>query len=334
MSEEQKLILDMLSEGKITVEEAQALLESIRREAPKSETRRDPVRESKSIIENIVESLRSGLSSLNLSFGDDRRIVLEEHHSGSFSSDMVELDLDVRNGSLRIEPSDDKNFHLEVIKKIVAGTREQAEELISGYKFAEYDGLRLKAGDTECRSLGNRVNVSLRLQLPAGHIYTGRVASKNGQIDINSIDAKGISVATVNGTVRMTKVTGSEVNVSTVNGSISLEGRLQHVEGRTTNGSISLVSMGEDSMINLKTVNGRIKVQLPHRDDIGFTVDARATSGNVRVEHGFLSDKFLTQRLGAGRKVEGATDNWDYAQHKISLYLRSVNGSISIQELE
>lgn len=334
MSEEQKLILDMLSEGKISVEEAQALLESIGSEAPKPQSRRDPVREPKSIIENIVESLRSGLSSLNVSFGDDRRIVLEEHHSGTFSSDMVELDLDVRNGSLRIEPSDDSNFHLEVTKKVIAGTREQAEELISGYKFAEYDGLRLKAGDTECRSLGNRVNVSMRLQLPAGHIYTGRVASKNGQIDINSIDVKGINIATVNGTVRATKVTGSEVTVGTVNGSIGLEGRLEHVEGRTTNGSISLVSMGEDSMINLKTVNGRIKVQLPHRDDIGFTVDARATSGNVRVEHGFLSDKFLTQRQGAGRKVEGSTDNWDYAQHKISLYLRSVNGSISIQELE
>ena len=104
MSEEQKLILDMLSEGKITVEEAQTLLESIRQEAPRSETRRDPVQEPKSIIENIVESLRSGLSSLNLNFGDDRRIVLEEHHSDTFSSDMVELDLDVRNGSLRIEP--------------------------------------------------------------------------------------------------------------------------------------------------------------------------------------------------------------------------------------
>ena len=270
---------------------------------------------------------------LNLSFGDDRRIVSEEHHSGSFSSDMVELDLDVRNGSLRIEPSDDKTFTWKSSRRLlpVPGAGRRTDFRI---QFVEYDGLRLKAGDTECRSLGNRVNVSLRLQLPAGHIYTGRVASKNGQIDINSIDAKGISVATVNGTVRMTKVTGSEVNVSTVNGSISLEGRLQHVEGRTTNGSISLVSMGEDSMINLKTVNGRIKVQLPHREDIGFTVDARATSGNVRVEHGFLSDKFLTQRLGAGRKVEGATDNWDYAQHKISLYLRSVNGSISIQELE
>ena len=136
------------------------------------------------------------------------------------------------------------------------------------------------------------------IYIPAG------LPAKTGKLTSTPIDAKGISVATVNGTVRMTKVTGSEVNVSTVNGSISLEGRLQHVEGRTTNGSISLVCMGEDSMINLKTVNGRIKVQLPHREDIGFTVDARSHF-EMCVEHGFLSDKFLTQRLGAGRKVEG-----------------------------
>jgi DUF4097 and DUF4098 domain-containing protein YvlB len=334
MSEEQKLVLDMLSEGKITVDEAQVLLESIGDKASKSEPSREWTQEPKSLIENIVETLRSGLSNFNFNFGDDSRIVLQEHHSGTFSSNLVELDLDVRNGSLCLEPSDDSSFHLEVTKRVSAGTREQAEELISGYKFAEYDGLGLKAGDTECRNLGNRINVSLRLQLPVGHMYTGGVVSRNGAIDISSIDAKGISISTINGAVRVTKVTGSEVSVSTVNGSINLEGSLEQVDGKTTNGSIKLINMGEDSKITLKTLNGRIKVLLPHREDIGFAVDARATSGNVRVEHGFLSDKFSILRQGAGRKIEGSTDNWDYAQHKISLYLRSVNGSIGIQELE
>ena len=231
-------------------------------------------------------------------------------------SRQVELDLDVRNGTLRVDPSEDGSFHLEVIKRVNAGTREQAEEIVSGYKFAEYDGQRLKAGDSECRNLGNRVNISLRLRLPAGHVYAGRVVSKNGAIDISAIDVNGINLSTVNGAVRASKVTGADVSASTVNG------------------SISLFNMTEDSRISLKTVNGRIKVQLPAREDIGFAVDARATSGNVRLEHSVLTDKFSVQRLGAGRKINGTTDNWDYAQHKISLYLRSVNGSIGIQELE
>lgn len=335
MSEEQKLILDMLSEGKISVEEAQKLLENLGGlQPPKAETRQEKRQQPKSIVENIVETLRSGLSNLNFSFGDASRIVLEESHTGNFSSRQVELDLDVRNGSLRLLPSEDGSFHLDVIKRVNAGTREQAEEIVAGYRFAEYDGQRLKAGDTECRNLGNRVNISLRLRLPAGHVYTGRVVSKNGAIDVSGIDVGEISLSTVNGAVHMAKVTGAEVAANTVNGSISLEGSLDQVEARTTNGSISLFNMGEDSKISLKTVNGRIKVQLPARGDIGYAVDARATSGTVRLEHSVLTDKFSVQRLGAGRKIEGSTTNWDYAQHKISLYLRSVNGSIGIQELE
>lgn len=334
MSEEQKLILDMLSEGKITVEEAQKLLENLGGQPPKAETPREKRQPPMSIMENIVETLRSGLANFSFGIGDVSRIVLEESHTGSFSSRQVELELDVRNGTLRVEPSEDGSFHLEVIKRVNAGTREQAEEIVSGYKFAEYDGQRLKAGDSECRNLGNRVNISLRLRLPVGHVYAGRVVSKNGAIDISAIDVNGINLSTVNGAVRASKVTGADVSASTVNGSISLEGGLEHVEARTTNGSISLFNMAEDSRISLKTVNGRIKVQLPAREDIGFAVDARATSGNVRLEHSVLTDKFSVQRLGAGRKIDGTTDNWDYAQHKISLYLRSVNGSIGIQELE
>ncbi|HBS93988.1 MAG TPA: hypothetical protein DEA85_08215 [Firmicutes bacterium] len=334
MSEEQKIILDMLSEGKITVEEAQKLLENLGGQPPKAETPLEKRQPPMSIMENIVETLRSGLANFSFGIGDVSRIVLEESHTGSFSSRQVELDLDVRNGTLRVEPSEDGSFHLEVIKRVNAGTREQAEEIVSGYKFADYDGQRLKAGDSECRNLGNRVNISLRLRLPAGHVYAGRVVSKNGAIDISAIDVNGINLSTVNGAVRASKVTGADVSASTVNGSISLEGGLEHVEARTTNGSISLFNMAEDSRISLKTVNGRIKVQLPAREDIGFAVDARATSGNVRLEHSVLTDKFSVQRLGAGRKIDGTTDNWDYAQHKISLYLRSVNGSIGIQELE
>lgn len=335
MSEEQKLILDMLSEGKISVEEAQKLLENVGgQHPPKAEAGQEKRQQPRSIVENFVETLRSGLSNLNFSFGDVSRIVLEESHTGSFSSRQVELDLDVRNGSLRLEPSDDGSFHLDVIKRVNAGTREQAEEIVTGYKFAEYDGQSLKAGDTECRNLGNRVNISLRLRLPAGHVYSGRVVSKNGAIDISGIDVNGISLSTVNGAVRAAKVNGAEVAAGTVNGSISLEGGLEQVEARTTNGSISLFNMAADSKVSLKTVNGRIKVQLPAREDIGFSVDARATSGTVRLEHSVLTDKFSVQRFGAGRKIEGTTANWDYAQHNISLYLRSVNGSIGIQELE
>lgn len=334
MSEEQRIILDMLSQGKITVEEAQKLLENLsQEEAPQPEQQRARREEPRSIVESIVDTLRSGFSGFNFGFSEGK-IVLEEQHTGRFGGNKVELDLDVRNGSIRVSPSEDQYFRLEIIKRVSAGTRERAEEMLSGYKFAEYHSQRLQAGDRECRNLGGRVSVSLRLWLPRGHVYSGRILSKNGTLEVNALDIDDLYLNTVNGALRVGKVNGGRLSGGTVNGSISIEGSLAEVEIKTTNGSINLLGMAEDSKISVKTVNGRISVQLPAREDIGYSVDARATSGRVQLEHDQLKSGFSSERVGAGRRIEGATDNWGRSSHRIGLYLRSVNGSISISELE
>lgn len=336
MSEEQRIILDMLNQGKISVEEAQRLLENLgERRPPTADGNRREMREPpKSIVENVIDSIRSGFSGFNFGFREASRISIEEYHSGQFSGNRVELDLDVRNGSIKISPSEDQFFHLEITKRVNAATRERAEELLAGCKFAEYYAQRLSAGDKDCRNLGGRVQVSLRLRLPQGHTYAGRIVSKNGAIEVNSIDIDDIFLNTVNGALRVGKVTGPKLVGSTVNGSIGIEGSFEEVEVKTTNGSISLVEIAEDSKITMKTVNGRISVQLPARGDIGYRVDARATSGSVRLEHDQLRNGFSSEKVGAGKKIEGTTANWDRCGHKIDMYLRSVNGSISISELE
>lgn len=335
MSEEQRIILDMLSEGKISVAEAQRLLENLgERKPPAPGDRRTRKEQPRSIVENVIDTIRSGFSGFNFGFREANRISIEEYHSGQFSGKRVELDLDLRNGGIKVSPSEDQFFHLEIIKRVNAATRERAEELLSGCKFAEYYAQRLSVGDKDCRSLGGRVQVSLRLRLPRGHTYSGRVVSKNGAVEVNSIDIDDIFLNTVNGALRVGRVTGTRLVGGTVNGSIGLEGSFDEVEAKTTNGSITLVEIAADSKITLKTVNGRISVQLPARDEIGYNVDARATSGSVRLEHEQLQSGFSSERVGAGRKIEGATANWSRSGHKIELYLRSVNGSISISELE
>ena len=336
MSEEQRLILNMLNEGKISVEEAQQLLENLSNSSSGGEagSKKHQQQPPRSIMDNIVETLRSGFNNLNIGFGEASRIILKETHSAKFSGHSVQLDLDVRNGSLRIQPSEDDYFHLEISKRVRAGTRQQAEDMIAGLQFVEFDSSSVRAGDWEARALKNRVNVSIRLRLPVDHIYSGSVVSKNGGIEISGVDVGKVEVKTVNGAVRVAKVTGTEVVAATVNGSISLEGSLDRIESKTTNGSTTVYSMAEHSKINVKTVNGRIQVQLPSRDSVGFNVDAKATSGGIRIEHGYLAERMNVNRMGAGCQVKGATANWDYATNKISLLLRSVNGSIGITALE
>ena len=125
MSEEQRIILDMLREGKITVDEAQRLLEALRDGQAKGSLgariglgRSEP----QSIVGEIVETIRSGLSNFSFSFSVTSGIVLEESHSGQFSTDRPRLELDVRNGSIGIDAWDEEEFRLEIVKKVIAGT--------------------------------------------------------------------------------------------------------------------------------------------------------------------------------------------------------------------
>jgi DUF4097 and DUF4098 domain-containing protein YvlB len=337
MSEEKKIVLDMLNQGKISVQEAQSLLEALAKSDPPRRPDFPPVPphpEPASLVGDIVETIRSGLSNINFSFGDANRIVFEERHSGRFTGEKVDLDLEARNGSIRVENWDQDDFRLEIVKRIKATTREQAEEMVSGYRFAEFDGNNLRAGDHECKSISNRVSVSVRLWLPRSHVYHGRAASKNGSVEVNGIDVSGFDVSTMNGSIKLSKVNGDQITAGTVNGSLRLEGGLGRVEGKTTNGSITLVNMAEESDSRLETVNGRIKVQLPVRHDIGISVDARTTSGGVRLEHPVLDTRFEERRVTGGRSVHANTANWKTAEHRIELHLRSVNGSIRIEELE
>jgi len=334
MSEEQKLILDMLSQGKISVDEAQNLLETVNKAKAEPQRPKSQESESKSIMDDIVETIRTGLSNINFSIGDSGRIVLEEQHSGRFSDEQAELELDVRNGSIRIEAWDEDEYSLIIVKKIRAATREQAEALISRYRFADFDGRLLRAGDHECRSLGSRVYVSLRLMLPRKNVYRGNVNSKNGSVEINGLDMSGIEVRTMNGSVKLNKVSGDKISARTVNGSLRLEGGLGQIEAKTTNGSITLLNIAEDSEARLETVNGRIAVHLPVRHDIGLAVNARTTSGSVRIEHPALETRFEEKRITGGRSVEASTENWKTSAHRTDLYLRSVNGSIQVKELE
>lgn len=337
MSEEQRIILDMLREGKITVDEAQRLLEALRDGQAGQPGRQEPRLgrgEPRSIVGEIVETIRSGLSNFSFSFGDTGRIVLEESHSGQFSTDRPRLELDVRNGSIGIDAWDEEEFRLEIVKKVIAGTREQAEAMVSGMRFADFDGHTLRAGDQESRNLGNRVSVSLRLLLPRARVYSGLAHSKNGSLDIGGIDMDEFDARTMSGSVRFSKTSGQAITVRTINGSLRLDGGLGRVDAKTTNGSITLVNIAEDSNMRLETVNGRIVVQLPMRDDIGIAVRARTTSGSVRLNHPGLETRYEERRMTGGRSVEAGTLNWQNAGHRIELNLRSVNGSIQINPLE
>jgi DUF4097 and DUF4098 domain-containing protein YvlB len=338
MSEEKKLILEMLREGKISAEEAQKLLEAVGSDESRAESRpRRPDRppESHSVVGDIFDTIRTSLSNLsfNFDFGDSNRISLEERFTGHFAEGPVELELHSRNGSIKIESWNEPSYQLDIVKRVRANTREEAEEIASAYQFAQASGSLLRAGDFEAKAGGNRISVSMLLRLPRKHGYHGLVKTMNGSIEAVGLDTGRLALSSMNGSIQLREVNADEISAQTVNGSLKLDGSLSSVQGSTTNGSVTLVNMAVSSLNKVETVNGRIQIQLPVRGDIGYSVDARTTAGSIRTDHPALS-VMRDERRTVGRRLEARSANWSSAHHLIELKLKSVNGSIKILELE
>lgn len=339
MSDEKKMILTMLSEGKISADEAQKLLEALQSDEPKVPPGRegaDADGASRSIMGGIMESIRTGLANVDLSFdigGDRNRILLEETHTGEFTQERVELDLRAKNGSIRVESWDRPGFQLNILKRIKAPTREQAEDLAAEYTYATIEENRIAAGDQEAKRAGNRIHVALRLRLPRSHTYFGTVKTMNGSIELNGLDLGELELGSMNGSVKVREVKGDDIRAKTVNGSLRIDGGLGKIHGTTTNGSIGLVNFAEDSSNQLETVNGRVEVKVPARSDVGINLRARTTSGSIRLSHSNV-EVVNKERGVAFRRLEGNSVYWKTAPHRVELDLRSVNGSIKIEDLE
>jgi len=311
---EKREILEQLSSGEITPQQAEEQLNNLRL--------------------SKKESFKSFCTDLCLNFGGDHnRIILEEVHTGVLSQGPAVLDLAAANGSIHVETWDSPDYCLTVKKRVKASSREEAEEIASKYSFTEINGNIIQAGEPQCKQ-NRKVSVSLHLQLPLGHGIEGKIKTANGSITVSRIENQNLDLSSANGSIRLEEIKGGPIKVKTVNGSIKILGEARAVDAGTTNGSITLLNIAEDSEARLETVNGRIAVHLPVRHDIGLAVNARTTSGSVRIEHPALETRFEEKRITGGRSVEASTENWKTSAHRTDLYLRSVNGSIQVKELE
>jgi hypothetical protein len=112
-------------------------------------------------------------------------------------------------------------------------------------------------------SRDNDVKVEFTVGIPAGAPFIGH--SVNGGIDARDLDAQA-SLHTVNGSINLT--TAGHADAKTVNGSITARlGRADWQDElllKTVNGSIELfLPAGADADLQAKTVNGKIKSELP-----------------------------------------------------------------------
>lgn len=209
------------------------------------------------------------------------------------------------NGSVRIEAWDRNEVRVEAVKKVKAGSRSKAEEVMD-------------AIDVVITRRGDHLEIDTRL--PRGgdggflDWLVGNHANANVSYKVTVPRDTDVEVDTVNGKVRVAGVSG-RVEASTTNGGIEMVDLRGSVSAGTTNGGIevalSRVDAGRD--MRFSTTNGGITLHLPR--DVRASIDADTTNGGIDLD-GIEADVHRRSRRsleadlnGGGAEIRLTTTN-------------------------
>ena len=358
MTEERRKVLDMLSEGKVTVEEAERLLEALQ-DTPHVETRKRRRRRRidapissipgvealqdtlEGLGEEIEKGLEKGLEGLEESLsGWSEREDSDRDEDGktSMRDDTFAVDANPRlvvrgfNGRIRVRAGESGSIRVRA--------RLKKPHEIEYSAVQEGDLVTIKAKPNRqfegfLHGL-SRQNAGANIEVTVPVTTSVDLATSNGPVELQETEGGG-TVQTKNGPIRVENFKGdlnattknAPITVKTLSGSaelyssnsrVSIEDAHGRFDARTTNGSIKLQgSIEPGNGSTLYTTNGNIKVALDAEPSLKLT--AATVNGRVRCEvPGFVASVEKRQIL-KGTVGEG----------KAELTAKTVNGSVTIQ---
>lgn len=323
MDEERTKILEMLSEGEITAEEAEQLLKALRGKQP-SQAEAQEIQGRGRWLDWIVS-----LFGAKAKYMEQLDWTLEGVGVSSIKAQTA-------NGSISLRGSDQDQVTVSAWKKIQAHTEAAAEE------FARQVQIHVERHGDEIRihkeypkpPIG--YSVSVRYEISSPRSVDANLRTSNGAIHIHQVDG-AVEAVTSNGAIELQGGTGN-VNLRTSNGAIQLQDAMGHIRVETSNGKIKAsVSQLEDGVfltsnglievkiregdapVTAKTSNGAIHLALPA--DFAGQLDARSTNGRVHSELPISATDGARNRL-VGQIGEGG---------ETVIKLRTLNGSIHLR---
>ena len=417
MNEERFLILKMVEEGKITAEEAVALLDALERESgvEKAAEFGEPAEQGGGISymeEKTAKDKRSTLERLRDAI-DQREdaefeIVLEEEarrfaknveaaaekfsrlieeriekevkpalanlptflaripvirewvgdfstvteeRQGTFLNDNIILELATDNGSIEVEGWPESHYHL-VLKKKVRG--KDAEAVLRAAEVVEVEEsgswLRIK-GRTEPNEA-----VHIKLSVPEDRFYElaastsngrikiaslknamGSITTSNGRVTIRDLQGTRLAARTSNGAIECGNINLQELILNTSNGRIRSDGFAQHLEARTSNGSIEVTprlgSALQEQSLDLHTANSGIRVNLPPALAGACWLDLSTGFGSMNVNVDDMLYHIKEDHVGS-KRIKGATRGYGNADARVRVVARSANGGITIDKAQ
>ena len=327
MTEDRRRVLDMLSEGKIAVEEAERLLKVLRGTRHKTREGSEASRAG-SASDNSADK---SFEAFEESYGE-----LDEQPKTSIRDDAFAVganpNLVVRgfNGRIRVHAGEPGSIRVRArLKHGVQYSAAQEGDLvkIEAKPDRQPEGFLHRLSR---QSAGANIEVvvpvatSVDLTTSNGPVElqgtenSGAVQTKNGPIRVEQFKGD-LNATSKNAPIIVKTFSGSAV-LATMNSRVSIEGAHGCFDARTTNGTIKFQGSFEPKSHNrLSTSNGNIKVALDADPSLELT--AATVNGRVRCEvPGFVAaiekrDK-LEGTVGAGEtELIAETKNGSIAIH-------------------
>lgn len=299
MEEERKKILNMVKEGKLTIEEALVLLDELGNQSEAAKKKEEALvnelstvvkadegkqeqtsanEKTQSTKDKIFEFIDTAIKKvkdidLDFNFGKSVDITHIFQQSDVY---LNEVDIDLANGSVKLLPWDQSNVRIECEAKVyrVDTPDEARENFLKDVNFS-IEGQKLRFITQQ-----KWMKIVASVYLPQKAYDNVRVRLFNGSIDSENLNAEKFRAKTANGKINMYGLTSRDVEVETANGKIEAQaGRIEEFDAETINGAITL--QGSIKKADIQSFNGDIECTFS--DDRCEYVEAKATTGAIKL---------------------------------------------------
>ncbi len=251
---------------------------------------------------------------------------------GAFDEQLKSIDIEATtsNGSITIEPWDGAGFRVEVRARVRNTTGDPAVAQARLEEAIDYEATpgRLRI---DCSGAKVVSGASLVIQLPRSFQYDLELESSNGKVEIGRLECGRVEVETSNGRISFDGQSADAAELETSNGRIQCMGAAKRLVAETSNGSIFVAParVTGDAAYELETSNGSIEVQLASDDDVGYSIEAETSQGDIHVDLPNLVYQVNTRSVGH-KEIVASTPGYDEKANRLQVKAETSNGSITI----
>lgn len=299
MQEEKKQILKMVEEGKLTAEQALALLQELEKSQKTKEQKEEEllnelstvvkfdegkkeedsynykVHSLKDKIIDFVDSAVKKLKDFDLDFNFGQSVDLS-HVFQHGNVELRNLDIDVANGSVHVLPWDQRDVRIECEAKVYrAATQDEARA-----SFIKDIVFNVENGTLHFAAHPKWLKVDAIIYVPKSEYDKVRVRMFNGPIKSENLNARTMKVKTANGKVTTSGLRGIKLEVETVNGKIKVEkSQVVDIDAETINGAIQLE--GDFTNVEMQSFNGNASCKLA--STFAEYIEAKTVTGGIDI---------------------------------------------------